>query len=152
MFRNKLSAEVILGVLCLIAGSIVLGFLTLVLDLFDGGYRERLEYMGWEELIFTSIFFLSGFVSIACSYGLFRQKRWAVILMSLIFMGIMFVAAFVIIGESRFFVRQPLQALTSALAGIGLPLCMLLLFNSTRVFPWLAPKTGFIETDILDGL
>lgn len=152
MFRNKLSAEVILGVLCLIAGSIIIGFLTLVLDLFDGGYRERFEYMGWEELIFTSIFFLSGLVSIACGYGLFKQKRWAVILMSLIFMGIMFVAAFVIIGESRFFMREPVQTLTSILAGIGLPLCFLLLFNSTLVFPWLAPKTESIETEVLDSL
>ncbi|MEL7427016.1 MAG: hypothetical protein AAFN81_28745 [Bacteroidota bacterium] len=152
MFRNKLSAEVILGVLCLIAGSIVLGFLALSLNLFNPSYRERYEYMSWEELIFTSIFFLSGFVSIVCSYGLFKQKRWAVVLISLIFIGIMLVAAFVILRERQFLLRKPVQALISIFAGFGLPLCFLLLFNSTRVFPWLAPKTSAIETDILDGL
>ncbi|MEL6972386.1 MAG: hypothetical protein AAFZ63_20795 [Bacteroidota bacterium] len=152
MFRNKLSAEVILGVLCLIAGSIILGFLALALDLFNPSYRERYEYMSWEELIFIGLFFLSGVVAIACSYGLFRQKRWAVVLMSLIFIGVMFVAAFVLIGESRFFLRKPVQTLISIFGGFGLPLCFLLLFNSTRIFPWLAPKTSAIETDILDGL
>ncbi len=150
MFRNKLPAEIILGVLCLIVGSVVIGFMTLAFDLFDGNYRERFSYISREKLIFVGISFLGSLISIVCSYGLFKQKRWAVILISLLLLSIMLIAIFTIIGESRFFMRDHAQALILSLVGIGFPLCFLLLFNSTRVFPWLAPRNENIKDDVLD--
>ena len=150
MFRNQLSAEIILGAFCLMVGTILLGFVSMFVD--NGRFEAEFRQLNREEMLIFGSLFLAGVICIVCSYGLFKHKRWAVIFMSLMLLIAILIVAFTIYGEGSFFLRRPLQATITLLSGIGLPLCLLLLFNSTRVFPWLAKLSDGKENDILDEL
>ena len=151
MFRHQISAEVILALLCLCSGTAVLVFMISVFGLLDGNFSEQLRYMGAEELAGFSLFMFIGLLAIVCGVGLFKRQRWAIVIISLIIIVVLLLVVALLVAEGSFLLRRPMDFLCISLVGIGAPLCLLFLFNSVQVFPWLAPH-GDQSTDVLDQL
>lgn len=140
-----------MALLCLSSGTFLLGFMAAILNIFEMDLSERASYLSWEDWSGLGVLLLIGLGTIICSLGLFRQQRWAVALITLILAVIMLIVMIALLSDLRLFVTDPLDAFCILLGGCGIPFCLILLFNSVQVLPWLSPSS-MEEGSILDEL
>ena len=132
MFRHQIKPEAVLAMLCLASGVFLLSFMAAVFNLFDGGLDDRSRYMSAEDWAGFGLFAAIGLGAVLCGIGLFRRQRWAVVILSLLFMLIMLITIVALLSDINYFLRQPLDTFCILLGGCGLPLCCILLFNKNR--------------------
>ena len=146
MLKHHIPSQVIAAIFCFCIAGIFLG---INLQIFkQATYFGTVDH-STEDLLMMAAFSVIALASICGGIGFLNKRRWAAILMTILFiLGL----AFTIIsglGMISNFMSDPADGLIYSFAAIGLPLVALLFFSSADIFPWTAKEEEEIHQDII---